>query len=121
MRQAIEEKAGEQNEGVRLALYFERKAPTISNAYQILADKAITQVVQTALGISPLTSMADVDEHRRSWHKQIDFEDFRDPAKAEEVSPALFRDVGGDQNADPTQHWQLDDALHPDRPADRGW
>ena len=62
LRQALEENAGEQNEGVRLALYFERKAPTIKNAYQILSDKALTQVVQTALGISPLTSMADVDE-----------------------------------------------------------
>ncbi len=101
MRQALEENAGEQNEGVRLALYFERKAPTISNACQILADKALTQVVQTALGISPLTSMADVDEQSAMLAKQIDFEDFRDPARLKRFLQR-FSAMWEGQNADPT-------------------
>ena len=38
---------------MRLALYFTRKASSITTSYQILADKALTQVVQTALGLPP--------------------------------------------------------------------
>src|SRR5262245_51082128 len=59
--QTMEEKAGDQNEGLRLALYFTRKASTITSAYQILADKALTQVVQTAMGWSSTISSSDID------------------------------------------------------------
>ena len=41
VRQVMEEDAGSQNEGVRLALYFQRKAPTLTSAYGILADAAL--------------------------------------------------------------------------------
>jgi Protein of unknown function (DUF1217) len=101
VRQALEENAGEQNEGVRLALYFERKAPTIKNAFQILSDKALTQVVQTALGISPLTSMADVDKQSAMLTKQINFADFQDPAKLKTFLQR-FSAMWEGQNADPT-------------------
>src|SRR5207249_3715918 len=81
VRQALEEDAGSKSEGVRLALYFERKASTITSPYQILSDKALIQVVQTALGISSMTSMADVDKQAAMLSKRIDFADFKDPAK----------------------------------------
>ena len=81
MRQALEENAGAQNEGVRLALYFQRKASNITNAYQVLADKALLKVVQTALGISPLTAMADVDKQAAMLTAKIDFTDFQSPEK----------------------------------------
>src|SRR5690606_8284941 len=51
MRQTLEENAGQQNEGVRLALYFQRKAATITTPFQILSDKALGNVVRTALGL----------------------------------------------------------------------
>jgi hypothetical protein len=81
VRQALEADAGEENDGVRLALYFERKAPGITSAYQILSDKALLKVTQTALGISPLTSMADVDKQATMLTNSIDFTDFQDPDK----------------------------------------
>jgi hypothetical protein len=81
VRQALEENAGAENEGVRLALYFERKAHSITNSYQILADKALLKVVQTALGISPSTSMADVDKQAAMLTKRINFADFQNPEK----------------------------------------
>ncbi len=58
----MEESAGEQNEGVELALYFARKAPSITSAYGILADKNLLKVVQTALGLSEYTSYQDIDK-----------------------------------------------------------
>ena len=50
LRQTLEENAGKQNEGVRLALYFERKAGDLTNFYEVLADPALSRVVRTALG-----------------------------------------------------------------------
>ena len=61
MRQTLEENAGAQNEGVRLALYFQRKAEASKSAYEILADPALLKVVQTALGIPPETGTQDID------------------------------------------------------------
>jgi len=81
VQQTMEQDAGDQNEGVRLALYFTRKASSITNSYQILADKALTQVVQTALGLSPTISSADIDKQASMLSKMITFSDFQDPAK----------------------------------------
>lgn len=79
--QTMEENAGDQNEGLRLALYFTRKASTITNAYQILADKALTQVVQTAMGWSSTISSSDIDAQAKMITDKIDLTDFQDPAK----------------------------------------
>ncbi|MGE3829798.1 MAG: DUF1217 domain-containing protein [Parvibaculaceae bacterium] len=81
IRQSLEESAGSSNEGVRLALYFERKASTITDAYSILADKALLQVFQTAFGISPTTSMADIDYQAKMIEAKLDIEDLQDPEK----------------------------------------
>ena len=49
------------NEGVRLALYFQRKAPTITSALSILADKALLKVTQTTLGLPTSMSQAEIE------------------------------------------------------------
>jgi hypothetical protein len=79
--QTMEQKAGDQNEGLRLALYFTRKASTVTTAYQILADKALTQVVQTALGLPSTISSADIDAQAKMITKMVKRTDFQDPAK----------------------------------------
>lgn len=81
IRQTMEEKAGEQDEGVRLALYFQRQAPNIKSAYNILADKALLQVVQTALGFSPMTAMASIDKQAEMIKSKLKVEDLKDPKK----------------------------------------
>jgi len=86
VQQVMEEEAGSQNEGVRLALYFVRKAASIKNPYQILADKALTQVVQTALGLSPTISSADIDKQASMLSKLIKLSDFQDPTKVNQFA-----------------------------------
>jgi Protein of unknown function (DUF1217) len=81
VQQMLEQDAGDQNEGVRLALYFTRNASSIKNPFQILADKALTQVVQTALGLSPTISSSNIDKQAAMLTKLIKFSDFQDPAK----------------------------------------
>lgn len=80
-RQTLEEEAGNQNEGVRLALYFERKAAGIEDAYDILADQALAKVVRTALGLPDTIALSDVDKQAALLGDRIDFEEFSDPEK----------------------------------------
>ena len=81
IRQTLEEDAGEQNEGVRLALYFERKAPGIKSAYGILADAALLKVVQTALGIPAESSAMDIDRQAQMITQRLNIADLQDPEK----------------------------------------
>ncbi|KGF68518.1 flagellar basal-body rod protein FlgF [Hoeflea sp. BAL378] len=80
-RLSLEQEAGEDNTGVRLALYFQRNAPEITSAYGILADTALYQVVQTALGFSSELAGADIDRQADMINARIDIEDFKDPEK----------------------------------------
>jgi hypothetical protein len=81
LRQTMEVSAGEQNEGVRLALYFQRKAESITSGYSILADKALFAFVTTALSLPDAVANMDTDMLAALLEKRINFEDFKDPAK----------------------------------------
>lgn len=84
LRQSLEEDAGEQNEGVRLALYFERKAPDIESFMGILADPALAEVMRTALGLPDEIAQADIDQQVAMMERRFDIEDFKDPEKLDE-------------------------------------
>jgi Protein of unknown function (DUF1217) len=81
VRQQVEEDAGSQNDGVRLALYFERKASGITSSLDILADKALLQVAETALGLPTSLSLLDLDQQQKIIDSKLDVADFKDPAK----------------------------------------
>lgn len=80
-QQILEENAGDQNEGSRLALYFQRKAPTVTSALGLLADKALLTVTQKALGLSPMTSNLSIEAQQKLIADKIDVADFKDPTK----------------------------------------
>ncbi len=81
VRQALEAKEGASDKGVQLALYFARKAPDIKSVYDVLADKNLLTVVQTTLGISPMTAAQSVDRQAANLKKALVLADFSDPAK----------------------------------------
>lgn len=85
LRQTIEGQAGKENEGVRLALYFERKAPTITSAYSILADPALLKVVQTTLGLSSQSGQADIDVQANYIKSKLDIQSLSDPDKLKKL------------------------------------
>ncbi|MFN4272526.1 MAG: DUF1217 domain-containing protein [Aliihoeflea sp.] len=85
LRQVLEEDAGSQNEGVRLALYFERKASQIDSAYNILGDPALATVVRTMLGLPDAIAQLDVDKQAALIESRINLEDFKDPKKLAEM------------------------------------
>ncbi|MEP6564329.1 MAG: DUF1217 domain-containing protein [Mesorhizobium sp.] len=81
MRQTLEENAGKTNQGVRLALYFDRKAPGITSWYDVLADTALASVVRTALGLPDSFASADIDKQAQLFEQKLDLTDFTTPAK----------------------------------------
>jgi hypothetical protein len=81
VRQTMESDAGSQNEGVRLALYFQRKAGSVTSAFGILADKALFEVVRTALALPVGMSQADIEVQAAMITKRLDLADLKDPEK----------------------------------------
>ncbi|MFN0191043.1 MAG: DUF1217 domain-containing protein [Aestuariivirga sp.] len=81
IRSTLEEQAGTQDERLRLALYFQRKAPSITGAYGILADKALYTVVRTALGLPAAISSSDIDKQASLIGSKIDVADFANSEK----------------------------------------
>ncbi|MDW6024450.1 DUF1217 domain-containing protein [Mesorhizobium sp. BAC0120] len=81
VRQTLEENAGQQNQGVQLALYFERNAPGIKSFYSMLSDKALRQVLYTALGVPDSFATADIDHQVAYFKKKLDIADLQDPEK----------------------------------------
>lgn len=85
VRQTLEIETGQQNEGVRLALYFARKAPAITNAYEILGDKALLQVFQTTFSIPAAMSNMDIDRQAKMVEDKLNLADLKDPKKLDKL------------------------------------
>lgn len=81
VRQTLEVSAGETNEGVRLALYFQRKAESAVTPYHLMADKALLKVTQVALGIPSAASSMDIERQAEMIEKKLDIEDLKEPEK----------------------------------------
>lgn len=83
LRQTLEEAEGESNEAVRLALYFQRAAPNVTDAYGLIADDALMAVFRTTFGYSDEFSNMDVDQQARIIEDNMDLADLQDPEKME--------------------------------------
>lgn len=79
MRQTLEENEGKQNEGVRLALYFERKIGQVDSFYGILADPALGKVVRTVLGMPDSFATADIDRQVAFFESKLDLDSLKEP------------------------------------------
>jgi len=81
LQQTLETQQGESNPGVRLALYFERKAPSITSPYDLLADKALAEVFRTIFSLPDEVGAMDIDQQAKVVEKYLDLKDLADPAK----------------------------------------
>jgi hypothetical protein len=80
LRNSLEAQSGEESEALRLSLYFERKAGTITSAYSILADKALYQVTRTAFSLPNAMSSSDIDKQAAILTDKVDIDKLGDPA-----------------------------------------
>lgn len=81
MRSTLEANAGQSNEGVRLALYFQRKAPDITSVYQILADKALYKVAEVALSLPSSLPAVGVEKQAAFIQSKLDVSSLKDGEK----------------------------------------
>jgi hypothetical protein len=77
----LEEQAGQQSDGLRLALYFKNNIGKITNNYGVLANAAIYNVVRTALGLPQAMSAVDVDKQATIIGQKFNLADMKDPKK----------------------------------------
>jgi len=82
---SLEKKEGEQNQGVQLAMYFKRKASSVTSTMGLLADKALLKFVQTTFNIPATASKADLDIQVRNLEKHINIKDLQDPKKVDKL------------------------------------
>lgn len=84
-RQTLEEEQGESNNGVRLALYFERMSKTITSAYDIIGDTALLEFFRTTYSLPQEFSNMDVDKQAALVKKYMNLEDLTDPEKVKKI------------------------------------
>ncbi|MCG5243497.1 DUF1217 domain-containing protein [Azospirillum doebereinerae] len=97
----MEVAADETNPAVRLALYFQRRAPGLSNWFQVLGDAPLQKVVFTALDIPDAAALQDVDRLAEKLSAKFDIKDFKDPAKLQKLLDrfAAMYDLRNDSSA----------------------
>ena len=81
LRQTIESTQGEENAGVRLALYFERKVADITSAYDILSDNALSEVFRTVFSLPDEVAAMDVDQQAKLVDKYMKLSELKNPDK----------------------------------------
>lgn len=85
VRQTLETEEGDDNQGVRLALYFARQAPTVTSAYDLLGDDALWEVIQTTFGFPDAMANADIERQAKAVTDQLDIADLQDPDKVNQL------------------------------------
>jgi hypothetical protein len=81
VEQTLEQQQGDANPGVRLALYFQRKAGDITSAYDILADKALSEVFRTTFDLPDSMAAMPIDQQAKFVDRFMKIKDLSDPAK----------------------------------------
>ena len=85
LRQTLEIEQGEENAGVRLALYFERMADSITDAYGILGDEALMEFFRVAFSLPSEIGSMDIDQQAKIVEKNLDLNDLKDPGKISRI------------------------------------
>ncbi len=85
MQQLLETQEGEENPGVRLALYFQRMADTITDPYVILGDEALMEFFRVTFQLPSEIGNMDVDQQAKLVKKKLDLEELADPEKLKKL------------------------------------
>ena len=85
LRQTLEIERGEENAGVRLALYFERMVDTVTDAYSILGDEALMEFFRVTFSLPSEIGAMDIDQQAKIVEKNLDLNDLKDPDKVRKM------------------------------------
>ncbi|TWD55269.1 uncharacterized protein DUF1217 [Agrobacterium vitis] len=79
LHQTMEQEQGDDNGGVRLALYWQRMAPTITSAYDILGDTALLEVFRTAFSMPKEMSNMSIEQQAKIVESKLNLKDLNNP------------------------------------------
>ena len=101
VRQLLETQQGEENAGVRLALYFQRMADTITDPYVILGDEALMEFFRITFSLPSEIGNMEVDQQAKLIEKKLDLKDLADPEKLEKLVKrfTIMYDIENDTSA----------------------
>lgn len=85
LHQTLETQQGASNDGVRLALYFQRKAPQINSVYDIMSDAALYNVIKTTFSLPASISNMDVTRQAKYLEKLLPIKDLHDAGKVDNL------------------------------------
>jgi hypothetical protein len=105
VEQSLEQQQGDTNPGVRLALYFQRKAGEITSAYDILADKALSEVFRTTFDLPDSMAAMPIDQQAKYVDRFMKIKDLSDPAKVAKLLNrfSAMYDIRNSQSTDQAQ------------------
>lgn len=76
---AMEAEIGETSPTLRLAMYFQRKAPSIKSHYELIGDRALYEVARKIAGLPESIVQADVDKQVQLFREKIKLGDLLKP------------------------------------------
>lgn len=85
LRQTLETEQGNDNAGVRIALYFERMAASVTDAYSILGDEALTEFFRITFSLPAELSNMNVDQQAKILEDRLDLTELKDPEKLKKL------------------------------------
>ncbi|KAA1179861.1 DUF1217 domain-containing protein [Rhizobium tropici] len=104
LHQTLETQQGASNDGVRLALYFQRKAPQINSVYDIMSDPALYNVIKTTYSLPASMSNMDVSRQAKMLEKLFPVKDLHDAGKVNNLLKrfsAVYDAANGANSASP--------------------
>lgn len=85
LAQSMENTVGQEDQGVKLALYFRRNASTIKSAYTVIGDAALWKVVQTVYGFPESMGKISVEQQKKIVDEKFKAADMQDPVKVDHL------------------------------------
>jgi hypothetical protein len=90
---------GDSNPDLQKALYFKRKIASVNNWYEVLADKALFQVVKTTFGLPDAFSKIDVDKQKDVLESKIGLAKLKDPTQTDSFAKRFLAISGASQTS----------------------
>ena len=83
--QTFENNAGDQNPTIGTVLKFRREAPSLTNWFQVLRDKELSDFFRTSLGLPKEMSNVDIDKQKSIFESRFDLRSLSDPGTQEDL------------------------------------
>jgi hypothetical protein len=77
--QTLENNTAQENPGAQMALYFQRMAPNITSAFDILGDKTLLKTVETAFDLPTTLSLEPIDVQAKQISQKLDISQLQNP------------------------------------------